>query len=277
MRTRNEPIRNGLLSRSNTPQGTVRSLGGPAAPRFDRGGLGAGKTSPNARPATAPPVITHDLSRLGVGNLPRPSLREPVSEDELGTPTQETTRQPPGGGSAAPVPRAPAPAATTVNPTGIASTRVTGPTPSLGPTYYGSVFAHTLTTSGGTITGDITIAEKVTVTRDDFNTGFTGVALGTLTWGPGGTANIAGNDIHDNIGTGPINATHFVPGPPGLPAIMETPQELHYRVGTGPWKKFADVPMIVTLRDAPSPLLYAYEVETRVNNVPSTQEYTGPE
>jgi hypothetical protein len=162
-----------------------------------------------------------------------------------------------------------------VTPTGIASTVVSGPTPSLGPTYYGSVFTHTLTTSGGTITPDITIAELVGVTRDDFATGFTGVPLGTLTWGPGGTANIAGNTISDNIGTGPINVTRFMPSPPkaGLPAIMITPQELHYRIGTGAWIKFADVPMVVTLRTKASG---GYEVETTVNGIPSVQPYTGP-
>lgn len=203
----------------------------------------------------------------------RSAERQPVSEDEI-APRSATTRQGAPGGPAAPAaPAAPA----TVRPTGIASTQVVGPTPSLGPTYYGSVFRHTLSTTGGTMTGNITIAEKVSVTRDDFNTGFTGVVLGTLTWGPGGTANIAGNNISDNIGTGPINATHFVPGPPGLPAIMKTPQELHYRVGTRPWVKFADVPMTVTLRDHALPLEYLYEVETNVNGVPSVQEYTGPE
>jgi hypothetical protein len=153
---------------------------------------------------------------------------------------------------------------------------VTGPTPNLGPTYYGSIFEHTLSTSGGTITGDITIAELVQVTRDDFATGFTGVPLGTLTWGPGGTAPLYGNTMNDNIGTNNINVQNFLPAPPGLPAVMETPQELHYRIGTGSWTKFADVPMTVTLREAPSPMRDPYEVETRVNGVASVQPYTGP-
>jgi hypothetical protein len=167
------------------------------------------------------------------------------------------------------------PGTATVHPTGVASTRVTGATPSLGPTYYGSIFQHTLTTSGGTITPDITIAELVTVTRDDFATGFAGVPLGTLTWGSGGTAPIYGNTINDNIGTGTIDVTNFMPSPPkpGLPAVMITPQQLHYRIGTGPWVKFADVPMTVTLRVAATG---GYEVETIVNGVPSVQPYTGP-
>jgi hypothetical protein len=168
-----------------------------------------------------------------------------------------------------------APGAATVRPTGINATRVVRATPSLGPTYYGSVFAHTLSTTGGVITADITIAELVRVTRDDFATGFTGVPLGTLTWGPGGTAPLAGNDMFDNIGTNNINVTNFLPSPPkpGLPAIMETPQELHYRVGAGGWTKFADVPMVVTLRTRPTG---GYEVETRNNGMPSVQTYTGP-
>ena len=162
-----------------------------------------------------------------------------------------------------------------VVPTAIGSTQVDRATPGLGPTYYGSVFKHTLTTSGGTITPDVTVAELVRVTRDDFATGFTGVPLGTLTWGPGGTAPLSGNDMFDNIGTNNINVTNFLPSPPnpGLPAIMETPQELHYRIGTGSWTKFADVPMVVTLR---ARVGGGFEVETRNNNIPSVQNYTGP-
>jgi hypothetical protein len=162
-----------------------------------------------------------------------------------------------------------------VVPTAISRTRVVRDTPGLGPTYYGSVFGHTLSTTGGTITPDVTIAELVRVTRDDFATGFAGVPLGTLTWGPGGTAPLSGNDMFDNIGTNNINATNFLPSPPkpGLPAIMETPQELHYRIGSGNWSKFADVPMRVTLR---AKAAGGHEVETRVNGVPSVQNYTGP-
>jgi hypothetical protein len=165
--------------------------------------------------------------------------------------------------------------AASVVPAAIASTVVSGPTPSLGPTYYGSIFTHTLTTSGGTITPDITIAELVSVTRDDFATGFAGVPLGTLTWGAGGTAPIYGNTINDNIGTNAIDVTKFMPSPPkaGLPAVMITPQQLHYRIGTGPWIKFADVPMTVTLR---AKATGGYEVETKVNGIPSVQPYTGP-
>jgi hypothetical protein len=165
-----------------------------------------------------------------------------------------------------------------VIPTDIATTSIIGDTPSLGPTYYGSIFQHALNTSGGTISNDVTIAEKVDVTRDDFNTGFAGVPLGTLTWGAaaGATAPLSGNNMFDNIGTNNINVTNFVPGPPGLPAIMETPQELHYRIGTGDWIKFADVPMVVTLYHLEGPVLNPYEVDTRVNGVSSVQPYTGP-
>lgn len=166
-------------------------------------------------------------------------------------------------------------AVASVVPRAISRTQVDRDTPSLGPTYYGSVFKHTLSTTGGTITPDVTIAEAVGVTRDDFATGFAGVPLGTLTWGPGGTAPLSGNDMFDNIGTNNINVTNFLPSPPkpGLPAIMETPQELHYRIGTGSWTKFADVPMVVTLR---AKVGGSYEVETRNNGVPSLQNYTGP-
>jgi hypothetical protein len=165
--------------------------------------------------------------------------------------------------------------AASVVPTAINRTQVDRDTPSLGPTYYGSVFKHTLSTTGGTITPDVTIAELVRVTRDDFATGFAGVPLGTLTWGPGGTAPLSGNDMYDNIGTNNINVTNFLPSPPkpGLPAIMETPQELHYRIGTRSWTKFADVPMVVTLR---AKVGGGHEVETLNNGVPSLQNYTGP-
>lgn len=165
--------------------------------------------------------------------------------------------------------------AVSVTPTAIDRTRVNGDTPGLGPTYYGSVFTHTLATTGGTITPDVTIAELVRVTRDDFGTGFAGVPLGTLTWAPGGTAALNGNEMSDNIGTNNINVTNFLPKPPkpGLPAIMQTPQELHYRVGTGRWTKFANVPIVVTLRAKAGG---GCEVETSDNSVPSLQNYTGP-
>lgn len=195
------------------------------------------------------------------------SVTQGANFNQLGLGGQMLFRQGGGGGTPA-----------SIIPNGIATTSIDRDTPSLGPTYYGSVFKHTLSTSGGTISADVTIAEKVGVTRDDFNTGFTGVPLGTLTWGAaaGTTAPLSGNDMYDNIGTSNINVTNFVPGPPGLPAIMRTPQELHYRIGTGAWIKFADVPMSVTLREIPGPLLNPYEVETRVNNVSSVQPYTGP-
>lgn len=245
--------------------------------------------------ATSEPAahFAADLSQIPIHSTGNASSRAPVTEDGAGE-REETTRSAygaasispgnqmlfrnggggGGGGGGAGGGGAPA----SVIPTGIANTSVHAPTPSLGPTYYGSIFKHNLSTGGGTISADVTVAEKVDVTRDDFNTGFTGVPLGTLTWGAaaGCTAPLYGNSMYDNIGTNNINVTNFVPGPPGLPAIMQTPQELHYRIGTGSWVKFADVPMVVTLRQTPAPMANAYEVETRVNNVPSVQPYTGP-
>lgn len=163
-----------------------------------------------------------------------------------------------------------------VVPTSIARTVIDRNSDTLGPTTYGFVFKHTLNTNtGGTITPDVTIAEHVTVGRDDFNTGWGGVPLGSLTWGPGGTAPLSGNDMYDNITTPGVNVTDFMPSPPkpGLPAILETPQTLHYRIGTGSWNRFASVPMILTLRSKPAG---GYEVETAINGVGRAQPYTGP-
>ncbi len=172
-----------------------------------------------------------------------------------------------GGGAAAP---------TSIVPTSIASTVINGNSASLGPTTYGFIFKHTLNTNtGGTITPDVMVAEHVTLGRDDFNTGWGGVPLGSLTWGPGGTAPLYGNDMYDNITTPGVNVTNFMPSPPkpGLPAIMETPQTLHYKIGTGNWIQFASVPMVLTLRPASTG---GYEVETAINGVGRAQPYTGP-
>jgi hypothetical protein len=168
------------------------------------------------------------------------------------------------------------PAPTSIIPTSINRTSIDRNSATLGPTTYGFVFKHTLNTNtGGIITPDVTIAEHVTLGRDDFNTGWGGVPLGTLTWGPGGTASLYGNDMYDNITTPGVNVTDFMPSPPkpGLPAIMETPQTLHYRIGTGSWVQFASVPMILTLRVKPTG---GYEVETAINGVGRAQPYTGP-
>lgn len=167
-------------------------------------------------------------------------------------------------------------APTSVFPTSIARTVIDRNSSSLGPTTYGFVFKHTLNTNtGGTITPDVMIAEHVTLGRDDFNTGWGGVPLGTLTWGPGGTAPLYGNDMYDNITTPGVNVTDFMPSPPkpGLPAIMETPQTLHYKIGAGNWIKFADVPMVLTLRATQAG---GFEVETAINGVGRAQPYTGP-
>jgi hypothetical protein len=244
---------------------------------------GAAPTDPALDPAAPGAIERFPVGPDGAGAAEE-TVREPGEDPAV-------LRAPPGGGSGSAAPPAagarpgtppaagapPAPPAT-VAPTGIASTAINSATPGLGATYYGWIFTHTLSTTGGTITPDITIAEKVTAGRDDFATGFGGVALGTLTWGPGagGTAPITGNTISDNIGTNNINVRNFLPHPPkpGLPAVQSTPQELHYRVGAGAWTKFADVPITVTLQNRGAG--GGYEVVTSDNSLGRAQRYTGP-
>jgi hypothetical protein len=155
--------------------------------------------------------------------------------------------------------------ATEPHPTGISNTVAKG-----SPLHYGSFYTHTFSSSTGSVAdlNGVVIGERVTVGRDDFATGWGGVPLGTIT----ATANAAGK-IDDNIGT-PAGLIHAaMPGVRALPAVMETPQTLHWKDRTGSWNQFVAVAITFTVRAGAGGTMEAVTVD---NGVPVVEPFTGP-
>jgi hypothetical protein len=135
---------------------------------------------------------------------------------------------------------------------------------------YGAVFTHTFDSSTGTVAdiSGITVGERVTVARDDFGTGWGGVRLGTIT----APISVRGR-MNDTIGT-PSGVIHPRMGRVrALPAVMDTPQTLHWKDVLGIWHKFADVAIRFTVRRRAAGGL---EAVTQDNGVSVVEPFTGP-
>lgn len=158
-------------------------------------------------------------------------------EDSPDETTDQITRQVP---APTPAPSTPsAPATVPVHPTSIAATR------SGARLNYGSRYTHTLTSSDGNSAhlAGVLVGERVTVARDDFGLGWGGVALGSIT----ATCNAAGR-IDDSIGTPAALIDPKIAAGLALPAVLDTPQTLHWRDPAGAWQQFAAVGISFTLR-----------------------------
>ena len=130
-------------------------------------------------------------------------------------------------------------------PTGIVST-----THSTNSLHYGAWFAHKVASSGGDIEG-IKCTEIVSVSRDDFGTGFPGATEGAFV-----EAIFPNRILLDKIETPDsfIHLSDFVPSPPkrGLPAVLETPQVLEWKCEEDDkWVPFVNVSIVVSLEQRP--------------------------
>lgn len=123
---------------------------------------------------------------------------------------------------APPAPAPPAPAAVPAHPTAISSTSVRSQL------NFGAVYRHVFTSSTGSVAdiNGVLVGEEVTVARDDFATGFTGVPLGTIT----AHLNAAG-EMADSIGTPAAVIRNALPSIGTFPAVLDTPQTLHWKNG----------------------------------------------
>jgi uncharacterized membrane protein YgcG len=137
-----------------------------------------------------------------------------------------------GGGSGAP-PAAP-------HPTAIAGTTVAST-----PLNFGGRYTHTMTSSTGNVADlrGVVVGEHVTVAHDDFGLGWGGVPLGTIT----AALNSAGR-MDDRIGTPASAIRPLVPSLSTFPAVLDTPQTLHWRDASGSWNQFASVAITFTVR-----------------------------
>jgi hypothetical protein len=79
--------------------------------------------------------------------------------------------------------------------------------------------------------------------------------------------------MNDDIGT-PSGAVHPRMGGIGaLPAVLDTPQTLHWQDAAGTWHQFAAVAISFVVRRAGGGAL---EAVTTDNGVPVTEAFTGP-
>jgi hypothetical protein len=151
----------------------------------------------------------------------------------------------------------------TVHPTGIARTTAGRRL------NFGAVYTHTFNSSTGRVADldGVLVGERVTVARDDFGLGWGGVPLGTIT----ARVNSSGQ-MNDQIGTPARLINRAMPRVRSLPAVLNTPQTLHWQDASGSWNQFTAVNITFTVRDRGGTL----EAVTVDNGVQVVEPYTGP-